>query len=98
MKNLKLILTYIFGIVMILGGIAHFVSPEQYFAFIPAYLPPYIINYLGGIAEILVGFGVFIPKYRKTATLGILILLLLFLCLAKIYIIQILNQFYLYNI
>lgn len=79
MKNLKLILTYLFGAFMILGGINHFIKPEMYAPFIPEFLPSLGINYLTGIVEIAVGVGVFIPRFRSMATLGILVMMLVFL-------------------
>ncbi len=79
MKNLKLILTYLFGVFMILGGINHFIKPEMYTSFIPNFLPSLVINYLIGIIEIAVGVCVFIPRYRSMATLGILLMMLVFL-------------------
>jgi uncharacterized membrane protein len=79
MKNLKLILTFLFGVFMIFGGVNHFIKPEMYAPFIPEFLPNEVINYLTGILEIVVGVGVFIPKFRSMATLGILIMMLVFL-------------------
>ena len=79
MKNLKLILTFLFGAILIIAGINHFIKPEMYAPFIPDFLPNVAVNYLTGIAEIVVGFGIFIPKFRSLATLGILIMMLVFL-------------------
>ncbi len=79
MKIFKLILTYLFGAFMIFGGVNHFLKPEMYAPIIPDFLPNTAINYLVGIVEIIVGFGVFIPQFRSQATLGILILMLIFL-------------------
>ncbi|MCP1385724.1 DoxX family protein [Runella salmonicolor] len=79
MKILKLILTYLFGAFMIFGGVNHFLKPEMYLPFVPSFLPGEAINYLSGIAEIIVGIGVFIPAFRPQSTLGILVLMLLFL-------------------
>jgi uncharacterized membrane protein len=79
MKNLKLILTYLFGAFMIFGGINHFIKPEIYAPFIPDFLPSLVINYLTGIVEIAVGVCVFIPRNRSMATLGILLMMLVFL-------------------
>ncbi len=79
MKNLKLILTYLFGAFLIFGGINHFIKPEMYAPFIPDFLPSLAVNYLTGIAEIAVGVGVFIPRFRSMATLGILLMMLVFL-------------------
>ena len=79
MKTLKLILTLLFGAIMLLAGINHFVKPAMYLPFIPEFLPKVTINYLVGIAEIVVGVGAFIPRFRSMATLGILLLMLVFL-------------------
>jgi uncharacterized membrane protein len=79
MKNFKLALTFLFGAFMIFGGVMHFVHPANYRPFIPGFLPADLITYLSGIVEIIVGIGVFIPSYRSWATLGILVLMVLFL-------------------
>ncbi len=79
MKTIQLILTLLFGAFMIFGGVNHFIKPEMYFPFIPDPLPQPIINYLAGIIEIALGVGVFAPRFRTLAALGILLLMLLFL-------------------
>ena len=79
MQITKLILTFLFGILMILAGINHFLKPEMYSPFIPNFLPIKAINYLSGILEIVCGLGVFIPPFRGWATLGILVMMLIFL-------------------
>ncbi len=79
MKILKLILTILFALLMILGGINHFVKPEMYLPFIPASLPGLTIIYLSGAVEILLGAGALIPKARSMSTLGILFLMIAFL-------------------
>ena len=79
MKTLKLVLTFLFGALMILAGLNHFLKAKMYFPFIPDFLPKEIINYLAGLMEIVLGIGVFIPPLRDKATLGILILMCMFL-------------------
>ena len=79
MTKLKLILTFLFGAFMLFGGINHFTKPDMYNPFIPDFLPKVVVNYLTGIAEILVGIGAFIPQTRAYATQGILIMMLIFL-------------------
>lgn len=79
MKNLKLSLTFLFGVFMIFGGVNHFIKPEMYAPFTPDFLPSLAINYLAGVAEIVLGLGVFIPRYRSKATFGILLMMLVFL-------------------
>ena len=79
MKNLKLGLTLIFGVIMLLGGINHFLKPEMYFPFIPDFLPKPASNYAAGILELVLGIGIFIPRFRHVAALGILLLMCFFL-------------------
>ena len=79
MKTTKLVLTFLFGALMISAGIGHFLKPATFFPFIPDFLPQAAINYLAGILEIVVGVGVFIPRFRSLSTLGILVMMLLFL-------------------
>jgi uncharacterized membrane protein len=79
MKNFKIALTYLFGLFMIYGGVNHFLKPEIYLPFVPNFLPASFINQASGVAEIIVGLMVFLPKYRSIGTLGILVLMLLFL-------------------
>jgi len=64
---------------MILAGIAHFIYPAMYNAMIPEGLPKDLINYGSGALEIALGLGVFIPRYRWWATLGIVLLMIVFL-------------------
>ena len=79
MKIFKLILTFLFGAFMIMGGINHFIKPAMFFPFIPDFLPREAVNYIAGILEVVVGVGVFIPAFRSWATLGILGLMVVFL-------------------
>ena len=79
MKMFKLVLTYLFGVLLILGGISHFMNPLMYAGFFPEFAMNDVINILAGVVEIGLGIGVFIPRFRPMATLGILVLMLLFL-------------------
>jgi len=76
---LKSILTYIFGIFMVLAGVMHFVNPVVFSGFVPDFLPVNFIIYSSGIIEIALGIGVFIPSFKSKASLGILILMIIFL-------------------
>jgi uncharacterized membrane protein len=64
---------------MIYGGINHFLKPDMYLAFVPAFLPKLAIVYISGIVEIVLGIGAIIPRFRQIACMGILVLMLLFL-------------------
>ncbi len=79
MKIAKLILTFLFGAFMVFAGVSHFLKPAMFFPFIPDFLPKEVINYLAGTVEILLGIGVFVPRFRALATLGILLLMVAFL-------------------
>lgn len=69
MKTVKLILTLLFGAFMIFSGINHFLKPDMYLPFIPDFLPRALIIYLSGVVEIVLGLGVFIPRFRYLSAL-----------------------------
>jgi uncharacterized membrane protein len=72
--------TYLLGIFFIIAGINHFVMPEFYHPLIPDYFPfPVLINYAAGIAEILLGLGVLVTRSRYYASLGIVVLMIMFI-------------------
>jgi uncharacterized membrane protein len=79
MKIFKQILTYLFGVFMILGSYSHFTNPPMYAGFFPEYFPRDFINLMGGVVELLLGIGIFIPQTKSFTTLGILLLMLAFL-------------------
>mgnify|MGYP006874996658 FL=1 len=65
---------------LILGGVQHFISPNNYIAFVPSFLPFTIaIIYVSGLFEILFGLALFFKKHETIGAWGILILMLLFL-------------------
>lgn len=71
-KNLGLAFVFLW---FMLGGIAHFVSPD----FFIAIMPPYIgfhreIVYISGVFEILGAIGILIPATRRWAGIGLLLL------------------------
>lgn len=76
---MKRFFTYLFGALMIFGGIGHFIKPEMYFPFIPPFLPALACIYISGFVEVILGIGVFIPKFKYLATIGILLLMIVFL-------------------
>lgn len=79
MIQLKRILTYIFAVILILGGLAHFFSPEVYYPFFPDSLPRDFLLYSSGLVEILLGIGALTKKYSHHSTVGILALMVVFL-------------------
>ncbi len=79
MKTVKLISTFLFGAFMIFGGVNHFLKPAMYFPFFPDFLSKETLNYVVGVAEVIVGLAVFIPQYRAWGTVGILYMMVAFL-------------------
>ncbi|MEO6150687.1 MAG: MauE/DoxX family redox-associated membrane protein, partial [Mucilaginibacter sp.] len=76
-KNTSLIILFMF---YLLAGINHFVNPAGYLKIIPSYLPtPEILNWLAGGFEILFAVLILIPKARRIAAWGIILMLLAFL-------------------
>lgn len=89
MKIVKKIVGILMAIVLVLGAVGHFFSPEAYAGFIPEFLPDQLVNWGTGIVQLTLGIGVFISKYRKKALLGIAVLMLLLL---PIHIIDLLKE------
>lgn len=76
MKNLKAISAYIIGIGFILAGANHFLNPEFYLRMMPPVLPAHeLLNFASGVAEIILGAMLLIPKTRIIAAWGLILLL-----------------------
>lgn len=64
------------GLVLVLQGINHFVLDAEMARWIPAWLPaPLLLVHLSGIAEIVLGLGLFVPRMRRLVGWGIVALL-----------------------
>ena len=58
------------------SGVMHFVIPRGYASIVPAVFPaPLLLVYLSGGCEILGGVGVLVPRTRRLAALGLILLL-----------------------
>jgi len=67
---------YFMGTLYTLAGLNHFRNPKPYLKIIPPYFPkPKMLNFITGIVEIILGIGVCIPLLSKTASWGIIALL-----------------------
>lgn len=67
---------YLMGILYVIAGLNHFRNPRLYLKIIPPYLPkPKLLNYMSGIAEVILGIGIFIPMVSKMSAWGIIVLL-----------------------
>tara|TARA_B100000780_G_C20943189_1_gene376162 strand:- start:48 stop:398 length:351 start_codon:yes stop_codon:yes gene_type:complete len=77
MKNLSV---YLMGIIYIYLGILHFTNTDFYFSYMPEFLPyHWELIIASGIAEIILGVGVFFNKYRNYSLWGIILMLIIFL-------------------
>lgn len=74
---MKKFFTILMGIFYIVAGVNHFISPDFYLKMIPPYLPnPELLNYLSGLAEVILGIAIFIPGLRLWACYGVIALLI----------------------
>ena len=77
MTKTKTILKYLLGIFFVGAGVLHFVRPEFYLKMMPLYLPWHLgLVYLSGVAEIVLGILVLIPRYTRLAAWGLIALLI----------------------
>ncbi len=59
------------------SGFLHFVRPAPFVAIVPSYLPaPRALVFISGAFEILGGVGLLVPRLRRLAGLGLIVLLL----------------------
>lgn len=88
-KKVKLALRWLLIIFYFLAGVNHFIHPEFYLPLIPSYLPePELINWISGVAEVLLAVGVIIPRTRKLSVILIILMLIAFIP-SHIYFIQV---------
>ena len=68
---------HLLGIALVLQGINHFVLDAEMARWIPSWLPaPLLMVHLSGIAEILLGLALFVPRLRRLTGWGIVALLI----------------------
>ena len=71
---------YLMATMYIAAGLMHFIKPKMYMRIMPKYLPrPKLLVYLSGIAEIILGFGLYFSTLRSWSVYGIIAMLLVFL-------------------
>jgi uncharacterized membrane protein len=76
MTRLRRVLLWVMGIFYVLGGAYHFLRPEYYLPMMPPYLPLHReLVYLSGLAEMVLGLLVLVPRTRAMAAWGIVLLL-----------------------
>jgi len=64
---------------MLVGGIAHLVTPEFFFQIVPDMFPKLMVVYVSGVVEIMIGAAILVPKLRAIAGLSFAILCVGFL-------------------
>lgn len=75
--RLKRPLLYVMGPLYVVAGVLHFVYPAAYAQIVPPILPaPLALVYLSGVAEVVLGIGVLLPRTRRLAAWGLVALLL----------------------
>lgn len=75
-ERMRSALRVLVGLGFIGIGVTHFAVPEPFMKMMPGFLPWHLgLVYISGIAEILGGIGLLIPKTRRMATWGLLLLL-----------------------
>ena len=73
----KLVGKWVFGILFVAAGIGHFVAPGFYLKIMPPYLPLHReLVLISGIAEVLLGALVLVPKTSRFAAWGLIALLI----------------------
>ncbi|MEO8353943.1 MAG: MauE/DoxX family redox-associated membrane protein [Chthoniobacteraceae bacterium] len=77
MPALTPIFRWLMAVFYIVAGIAHFVRPGTYLELMPPYLPWHLaLVWISGVAEIVLGVGVLIPRFRRICGWGLIALLI----------------------
>jgi uncharacterized membrane protein len=65
------------GVAFIVASLPHFTSPERYLPMMPPFVPaPLAMIYVSGVAELLGGIGLLIPRTARPAAWGVVALLI----------------------
>ena len=77
MPTIKIVTKIIFGLLFIAAGANHFRDPQFYESIMPPYLPwPQALVIISGIAEVLLGVGLLIPRISPYSAWGLILLLI----------------------
>lgn len=75
MPKARSILRVVLALAMVVVGILHFTAFEAFVAIIPSWLPaPALLVEISGVAEILGGVGLLVPRARLFAAYGLIAL------------------------
>ncbi len=73
---MKKYLLYLMAALYIFAGVNHFWHPDFYLKMLVGFLPyPEALNYLSGIAEIVIGIGLLFPATRRISAWALIALL-----------------------
>ncbi len=67
---LFVVLRWLLGLLLLLAGVMHFVTPGFFVQIVPPPLPPLLTVYVSGVAEIALGLGLLLEKTRRYAAWG----------------------------
>lgn len=71
----KQILKGVLAVCMVVAGVLHFVTTEPFVRIVPGFLPaPAALVYISGVAEILLGIGLLIPRTQQLSAWGLVAL------------------------
>jgi uncharacterized membrane protein len=77
MSRMKSVLLWLMAAFYVLAGVNHFINPDAYMPMMPPYLPWHrFLVYLSGLAEVVLGIGVLVPRWRSVSAWGIIALLI----------------------
>jgi uncharacterized membrane protein len=75
--NLRNLSRYLLAAFFIVAGANHFRDPATYLSMMPPWLPAHeALNFISGVAEIAGGIGILIPRTRRAAAIGLILLLI----------------------
>lgn len=65
------------AVFFVAAGILHFVIPNFYLAMMPPWLPQHLLLIqISGVAEIVGGLGLLLPRFQRSAAIGLILLLI----------------------
>jgi uncharacterized membrane protein len=73
--HIKPVMRWVLTVFMVAAGVNHFISPAAYVAMVPDALPAHaLLIQISGVAEILGGLGLIVPRTRRLAAWGLIAL------------------------
>jgi uncharacterized membrane protein len=72
LPSLRAVVRAVLGAAMIGAGVTHFAAPQPFVRIMPAWLPaPLLLVWVSGLFEVLGGVGLFVPRTRNAAGIGL---------------------------